>query len=150
YQSRYLEQYFGKARLRDLGLVSSEGRHTIPVENDVPAGALAVTANYYEFIPVDEIDSVSPTVLEGHELEVDRDYFLLRTTSSGYYRFNIGDIVRCRGFLGEAPLLEFLQKGDRCADLEGEKVTEHQFVEAAGTAASELAIRLGYVTVVPW
>jgi hypothetical protein len=87
--------------------------------------------------------------LEGYELEVDRDYYIILTTYSGYYRFNIGDIVRCRGFIGQAPLLEFLQKGDRCGDLEGEKVTEHQFLEAASGAARELGIRLGFITAVP-
>ena len=91
----------------------------------------------------------SPTALEGHELIEGHDYYLLMTTSSGYYRFNIGDIVRCRGFVGQAPKLEFLQKGDRCGDLEGEKVTEHQFVQAASEAAGDLGIRLGYVTAVP-
>ena len=71
------------------------------------------------------------------------------TTSAGYYRFHIGDLVRCRGFVGEAPVLEFLQKADRCGDLEGEKVTEHQLIQAAGSAAGELGIRLGYLTAVP-
>jgi hypothetical protein len=149
YQSRYLADSFGAAPLRDLGLVSSEGRHTIPVENNTLAGVLAVATNYYEFVPVAEIDDASPTVLEGHELVEGQEYFILMTTPSGYYRFNIGDIVCCRGFLGEAPLLEFLQKGDRCADLEGEKVTEHQFVQAASEAAADLGIRLGYITAVP-
>jgi hypothetical protein len=149
YQSRYLADVFGDSPLRDLGLVSSEGRHTIPVENNTPAGVLAVNSNYYEFVPVAEIDDPCPTVLEAHELEEGQSYYLLMTTASGYYRFNIGDIVCCRGYLGEAPLLEFLQKGDRCADLEGEKVTEHQFIQAASDAAADLGIRLGYITAVP-
>jgi hypothetical protein len=149
YQSRYLSDLFGDSPLRDLGLVSSEGRHTIPVENNTPAGVLAVNSNYYEFVPVAEIDDPSPTVLEAHELEEGQNYYLLMTTASGYYRFNIGDIVACRGYHGEAPLIEFLQKGDRCADLEGEKVTEHQFIQAASDAAADLGIRLGYITAVP-
>lgn len=150
YQARYLPEYFGASPLRDLGLVSSEGRHTIPLADNTPAGVLAVTANYYEFVPVNEIEAASPIVLEGHELEEGHDYYLLMTTSSGYYRFNIGDIVRCRGFVGQTPLIEFLQKGDRCGDLEGEKITEHQFMEAAGEAGRTLGIRIGYVTAVPW
>lgn len=149
FQSRYLSHYFGESPLREMGLVSSEGRHTIPIADDKPEGVLAATSNYYEFVPVAEIDSPDTRALEGHELEIDADYFMLMTTSSGYYRFNIGDIVRCRGFVGEAPLLEFLQKGDRCADLEGEKVTEIQFVQVADQVAHELGIRPRYVTVVP-
>ncbi len=149
YQARYLAEYFGDVPLRDLGLVSSEGRHTIPLHDGKPEGVLAITTHYYEFVPVGEIDSLQPTVLEGHELEIGRDYYLLMTTSSGYYRFNIGDIMRCHGFVGEAPVLEFLQKGDRCGDLEGEKVTEHQFVQAADKVAGSLGIKLTYITTVP-
>jgi hypothetical protein len=149
YQARYLHEHFPRSPLRDLGLVSSEGRHTIPIEDNSPAGVLSASANFYEFVPVGEIDGNSPAALEGHELVEGQDYYLLMTTSAGYYRFNIGDIVRCRGFVGQAPLLEFLQKGDRCGDLEGEKVTEHQFMEAAGLAAGDLGLRLGHVTAVP-
>ena len=149
YQAKYLPEYFGDCPMRDQGLVSSEGRHTIPIEDGKPQGVLAITTGYYEFVPVAEIDSAQPVALECHELEVDRDYYIVMTTYSGYFRFNIGDIVRCRGFVGQAPLLEFLQKGDRCGDLEGEKVTEHQFLEAASAAAVELGIRLGFVTAVP-
>lgn len=149
YQARYLSEVFGKAPLRDQGLVSSEGRHTIPIEDDKPQGVLSFTSAFYEFVPVEEVDAAAPVVLEGHELEVDRDYYLVMTTYSGYFRFNIGDIVRCRGFAGQAPLLEFLQKGERCGDLEGEKVTERQVLDAADHAAQTLGIRLGYVTAVP-
>ena len=149
YQARYLPEYFGDVPMRDQGLVSSEGRHTIPLEDHKPQGPLAVSNGFYEFVAVEEIDSSQPIALEGHELEVDRDYYIVMTTYSGYFRFNIGDIVRCRGFMGEAPVLEFRQKGDRCGDLEGEKVTEHQFLEAASDAAVQIGIRLGYVTAVP-
>jgi GH3 auxin-responsive promoter len=149
YQAKYLPEYFGDCPMRDQGLVSSEGRHTIPIEDDKPQGVLSIQTGFYEFVPVAEIDSPQPVALEGHELEVDRDYFIVMTTYSGYFRFNIGDIVRCRGFVGQAPMLEFLQKGDRCGDLEGEKVTEHQFLESAGAAAQLLGIRLGFVTAVP-
>lgn len=149
FQSRYLARYFGASPLRDMGLVSSEGRHTIPLEDGLPQGVLAATANFYEFVPVEEIHSATPLALEGHELHEGRDYFMLMSTSSGYYRFNIGDIVRCHGFVGEAPLLEFLQKGDRCADLEGEKVTELQFIQAADKAAAELGLSPEYITAVP-
>ncbi len=149
YQSRYLPEYFGNSPLRDQGLVSSEGRHTIPLVNGKPEGVLSIQTGFYEFLPVNESNSSQPTVLEGHELEIDCDYHLLLTTFSGYFRFHIGDVVRCRGFVGEAPVLEFLQKSDRCGDLEGEKVTEHQFLDAATGAATELGLHPSYMTAVP-
>jgi hypothetical protein len=149
YQARYLPEYYGNGARRDQGLVSSEGRHTIPIQDEVAQGVLAINNGFYEFIPLAADGGDAGEALEGHELEIDRDYSLVMTTYSGYYRFRIGDIVRCRGFLGEAPLLEFLQKEDRCGDLEGEKVTEHQFLTAASEAALRLGILLSYVTAVP-
>lgn len=148
YQSKYLPEYFGGSPTRDQGLVSSEGRHTIPIEDEKPEGVLAINSAYYEFIPVAD-DSPQPTVLEAHELQPGSDYHLVMTTFSGYFRFRIGDVVRCHRHIGQAPVLEFLQKGDRCGDLEGEKVTEHQFLTAASNAALDRGIRLGPVTAIP-
>lgn len=149
YQSRYIADYFGASPLRDMGLVSSEGRHTIPIQDDVPEGVPSLTSGYYEYIPVPEINSSDPTVLQGHELVETEQYYLLMTTSAGYYRFSIGDIVRCNGFVGQAPLLEFIQKGTRVGDLEGEKTTEIQILESAHLAADGLGIKIGLFTGVP-
>lgn len=149
FQIRYVPDYYGNVPLRDMGLVSSEGRHTVPLEDGRPEGVPALGAGAYEFVPVDEIDNSQPTALEGHELIEGRDYYLVMTTSAGYYRFHIGDIVRCNGFIGEAPLLEFVQKGTRVGDLEGEKLTEHQVLEGAHRAAAALGISLGMFTAVP-
>ena len=150
YQKTALPKYFGDVPMRDMGLVSSEGRHTIPIEDHKPEGVPSIVSGYYEFVPVEEIDAPQPTALGGHELEVDRDYYLLMTTAGGFSRFNIGDIVRCRGFVGQAPLLDFIQKGDRVGDLEGEKLTEHQVLECAHAASQAVGARLTEVTAVPF
>lgn len=149
FQSRYLADYFGPSPMRDMGLVSSEGRHTIPLEDSKPEGVPSIGAGYYEFLPLDEHGIAASHALEGHELTEGCDYRLLITNSAGYFRFDIGDTIRCRGFRGQAPLLEFRQKFDRVGDLEGEKVTEHQIVEAAHRAAQQLGLNLGLITGVP-
>jgi hypothetical protein len=149
YQSRYLSQYFGNSPLRDMGLVSSEGRHTIPLEDTYPHGIPALDAGYYEFLPKGQDPAKSSSTVPAHELDMDQEYRLIMTTSAGYYRFDIGDLVKCKGFVGQAPLLEFIQKADRVADLEGEKVTEHQVLEAAHHAAKSLDIKLGLLSAIP-
>ena len=149
FQSRYLADYFGASPLRDMGLVSSEGRHTIPLEDGKPEGVPSLGAGFYEFLPLDEQGNAAAEALEGHELTEGQDYRLLITNSAGYFRFDIGDTIRCRGFRGQAPLVEFRQKYDRVGDLEGEKVTEHQIVEAAHRAAQHLGVSLGLITGVP-
>ncbi|HRA88400.1 MAG TPA: GH3 auxin-responsive promoter family protein [Planctomycetaceae bacterium] len=149
FPSRYLHEFFGESPLRDMGLVSSEGRHTIPFLDDHPFGVPSFNAGLYEFMPLAEADSRQPTVLEGHELTEGEDYRLVFSNSAGYFRFDIGDIVRCRGFAGQAPQIEFIQKSDRVGDLEGEKLTEHQITEGAHNAARSLGINLGLLTAVP-
>jgi hypothetical protein len=149
FRARDLSTYYGDVPRRDVGLVSTEGHHTIPLCDGSPEGVLAISGNYYEFVPVDEMQSDRPTALECHELEPGREYFVLVTTSSGLYRYDLGDVVRCTGYVGQAPLLEFLHKGLHYSDLEGEKVSEYQVVQAVTTASHELGLRLDYFTAVP-
>lgn len=149
YQARNLGQYYGKTPSRDLGLISTEGRHTIPLEDGRPEGVLAVDGAYYEFIPLSECGSENPQVLECHELQPGADYSLVMTTSSGFYRFEIGDIVRCTGYCGQAPVLQFLNKSGQCTDLEGEKISGFQVSNAVAVAAAELALSLDRFMAVP-
>lgn len=149
YQSRYLSDYFGDSPCRDMGLVSSEGRHSIPLQDSDPWGVPSLGSGFYEFIPAEEASSSHPTTLDGRDLEVGAQYRLVMSTAAGYYRFDIGDIVKCRGFHGEAPHLEFIQKSARVGDLEGEKLTEHQVIEGAHKAASRANLELSLITAVP-
>ena len=129
----YLQQfpeYFGDVPVRDIGLLASEGRMSIPIADGTPAGILDVTGNFYEFIPIEETDSADPTVLQAHELEVGREYEILLTTDAGFYRYRIGDVVRVADFFGPTPMIEFLHKGANTCSLTGEKLTEQQAVLA--------------------
>ena len=122
---------------------------TIPLRDGTPAGMLDFYHHYFEFIPVDERESASPTVLEGHELQVGRDYFIVLTTSGGLYRYDIHDVVRCVGFEGQAPLIEFLNKGKSFSNLTGEKVSEHHVVRAVEKSFRELNLPIEVFTLAP-
>jgi len=127
---RQLQRFYGEAPIRDLGLLASEGRMSIPVEDGTPAGVLDVTTHYFEFIPEAEIDRPSPTVLGAHEVEAGKDYYIVPTTKAGLYRYHISDLVRVTGFFHQTPLFEFLGKGSRFANLTGEKLSEHHVTQA--------------------
>jgi hypothetical protein len=127
---RQLKNYYGDAPVRDLGLLASEGRMSIPVEDATPAGVLDVTTHYFEFIPEGEIDRASPTVLGAHEVEEGKHYYIVPTTKAGLYRYHISDLVRVAGFFHKTPLIEFLGKGSRFANLTGEKLSEHHVTQA--------------------
>ncbi|MCK4659491.1 MAG: GH3 auxin-responsive promoter family protein [Phycisphaerae bacterium] len=127
---RQFSEYFGDTPVRDIGLLASEGRMSIPITDGTPAGVLDVGANFFEFIPIEEIDRPNPTVLRAHQVQVGSEYEILLTTDAGFYRYRIGDVVQVVGFLGPTPLIEFLHKGANTSSLTGEKLTERQVVLA--------------------
>ncbi len=144
-----VRELYGGCAFRDHGLSASEGRMTIPMEDESNQGLLDFTTNYFEFIPEAEYDSADPTVLEAHELQEGQAYYILLTTSSGLFRYDIRDVVRCGGFEGEVPLLEFLHKGAHCSNVTGEKLTESQVAKAVGDAFQQLGQPLDNVMLVP-
>lgn len=144
-----LQDYYGQAALRDHGLSASEGRMTIPLRDGTSCGMLDYVHHYYEFIPEEEIDSSQPTVLEAHELQPGKHYFILLTTSAGLYRYDIHDVVRCDGFEGQVPLLTFLNKGAHFSSLTGEKLSEFQVVTAVQRGFAECGLPVESFTVAP-
>jgi len=144
-------QYFGDTPVRDIGLLASEGRMSITMQDDTPAGILDVTSSFYEFIPAPQIDKPDPDCLRSHEVEVGRDYFVVLTSSAGLYRYSIGDQIRVVGFEGQAPIIEFLNKGEHISSLTGEKLSEHQAVSAINQAAASAGLKIGnYVLSPQW
>lgn len=131
------EDYFGSVPVRDIGLLASEGRMTIPLTDGTSSGVLAVQCGFFEFIPESEYGDDRATVVRADDLEPGRSYYILLTTSGGLYRYDIGDVVRCDGMyespLGgtRTPMLSFLHKGSHIASVTGEKLSEHQVVSAA-------------------
>jgi hypothetical protein len=144
-----LKQYYGRVPVRDHGLSASEGRITIPFRDGTSAGVLDYTSQYFEFIPEEEHDRPNPTVLEAHELIPGRNYFVLLTTSSGFYRYDIHDVVRCVGKEGDAPVLEFLNKGSHFSSITGEKISENQVALGIRRAFEELGLDLETFTIAP-
>jgi len=144
-----MRQYYGNVPVRDHGLSASEGRMTIPLEDETSAGLLDVQSHFFEFIPEEEQDSPRPLTLLSHELEVDRNYLILLTTASGLYRYNIRDVVCCRGYHGETPILEFLHKGAHLSNLTGEKLSESQVVAAVSAARRQMNADTGDFTISP-
>lgn len=144
-----LPESYGEVAVRDHGLSASEGRMTIPIADGTSAGLLDFYHHYFEFIPVEEHGQLSPNILEGHELQEGRDYYILLTTSGGLYRYDIHDVVRCVGFRGEAPLLQFLNKGKNFSNLTGEKLSEYQVVRAVEKSIAELGLPMEFFAVAP-
>ena len=144
-----LKQVYDGIVIRDHGLHASEGRMTLPLHDATSSGLLEIQTHFFEFLPLAEAAASSPVVLEAHELQHGEEYFILLTTSSGLYRYNIRDVVRCTGFYGATPLLEFRHKGAHISSITGEKLTESQVVEAVNAAATQCSISPDLFTLTP-
>jgi hypothetical protein len=148
---RNFPEYFGDKPVRDVGLIASEGRMTIPIEDGTPAGILDFRHHYFEFIPEDQVERDQPETVGATELIEGRNYFVVMSTAGGLHRYHIHDLVRCVGFVGKAPLIEFLNKGAHISSLSGEKLSEHQVVAAVEAAQRSLGLRLkSYLLLPTW
>jgi hypothetical protein len=144
-------EYFGETPVRDVGLIASEGRMTIPIEDGTPAGLLDIRHHYFEFIPEEQADRDEPEAVEAIDLIEGRNYFIVLTTAGGLYRYNISDLVRCVGFYGKTPLIEFLNKGAHYSSLTGEKLSEHQAISAVEAAQRSVGLHLkSYLLAPTW
>ncbi|HKQ49490.1 MAG TPA: GH3 auxin-responsive promoter family protein [Phycisphaerae bacterium] len=143
-------RYFGDVPARDIGLIASEGRMSIPVDDHTPAGILAVTSQFFEFIPASEYGGSNPTVVRSHELTIDEEYFIVLTNASGLYRYDLGDRIRVVRRVGEAPLIEFLSRDAHSSSMAGEKLTEDQVVAAMEAASPATGKIVDFVLAPRW
>ncbi len=135
-----LVEWYGEIPVRDVGLLASEGRVSIPIDDGSPAGVLDVGAGFFEFIPVENFDQPNPETILAHELEPGREYAVVLTNRSGLLRYRLDDVIRVGPSLGRTPLVEFLYRGGRVASVAGEKLTENQMAAAVSSACARLGI----------
>jgi hypothetical protein len=146
---RHYPRYYGSAPVRDVGLIASEGRMTIPFADGTASGVLDVTSHYFEFLPEAEADRPQPVVVAAHEVEEGKTYFILPTTAFGLYRYHISDLVRVTGFYNGTPLVEFLSKGSHFSSLTGEKLSEYHVSRAMVQALHDCDLTLTAYSLAP-
>jgi hypothetical protein len=142
-------EYYGDVPSRDLGLIASEGRMSVPISDDGSSGILDIESNFFEFIPEDQEESENPDTLLCTELETGKRYFIVLTTASGLYRYNIYDLIEVTGFHNGTPLITFLNKGRHMSSLTGEKIHESQVVEAVHHASEGIGQTIEAFTLCP-
>ena len=136
---------WGSIPRRCLGLRASEGTFSIPLRDGDPSGVLALGGHAMEFIPAVDgpVQPESPTLLAG-QLEEGGLYRLVITTSGGFYRYDLGDLVRVTGFRKRTPEIMFERRAGAVLSATGEKVTEDQVVGAMETAATNGPLLNGF------
>jgi GH3 auxin-responsive promoter len=111
-----IQRAFPGVAIQDKGLLATEGVVSIPIERYQGCVA-AVTSHFLEFL-----NPRSGTCCLVSDLEEGVEYSVILTTGGGFWRYQLGDRVRVRGFAKRTPILEFIGKEDCVSDLRGEKL----------------------------
>lgn len=121
---------------RDLGLLASEGRLTVPVQDGTAAGVLAIDTAFFEFVPEQDLEpgAPKPPVRLAHELTDGHRYGVVITGSNGLWRYDLNDVVEVCGFHGRTPKLAFVRKGRDMLNITGEKLHLNHVQAALGAA----------------
>jgi len=139
-----LDKYFGRIPIRDFGCLSTETRSSIPITDAGAGGILAISTNFYEFVPKEDMHKADRRAVLCDRLEKDKEYLLIVTTPGGLYRYDTDDVIRVDGFFNKTPVIEFIQKGLNAISLSGEKLYESHISEAINAANNKLKLAIKF------
>lgn len=134
--------YFGDTPI--FGGIYSSAEATFGVYHDFNSdGAiLAIESGFFEFIPPDQWEVDQPKTLLPHEVKVGEYYRILVTNYSGFYRYDIGDVVEVVGFYEQAPLITFRHRMGGLLSSTTEKTTEFHATQVMQRLQQEFSLPL--------
>lgn len=97
--------------------------------------------HHFEFVDMEELDNPDKKYLQIFELEVGKRYSIFVTTLAGLYRYNMNDMIEVTGMCNTVPTIQFVQKINGIISMTGEKLHEHQFMDAVKMAEDETGIK---------
>jgi hypothetical protein len=109
-----LKNLFPHAQFEAKGLWATEGVVTIPYRGQFP---LAANSHFYEFIVAE-----TKEILPSWQLSIGMKVSPLLTTGSGFFRYQLNDLLLVDGFVNNTPSLKFLGRMNE-VDLVGEKIS---------------------------
>jgi hypothetical protein len=140
-----------KTPVLDFGYVSSEVLSTDVMVPGNGGSVLAIESGFYEFVRYEDEESGEPEYLMTHQLEIGGRYFIYVTTFSGLYRYDMNDVIEVVDFFNKTPVIKFLFKGKGITNMQGEKLSEAQFIEAVEMTAKKTGMKhdffIGYADV---
>ena len=130
-----------------LGYVSSESTIAAQLHEDEPSYLLLPFSGFYEFIPVDSEASETPLPMD--QLEAGKEYELVLTNLSGFYRYRINDVIRVTGFHNNCPMIVFAYRKNQLVNMYGEKMADSVVQSAVQALSEESGTRILEYSVYP-
>ena len=124
YYLHEMDEAFGQRQHFEFPISASEGVFAVPCRANQAGGTLAITSHFLEFLPDAPDGSSSAQALRADQLDVGAEYRVVVTNSSGFYRYDMEDIVRVTSLFRRTPVIQFIAKKDRQVSVSNERLTE--------------------------
>ncbi|MEM9450224.1 MAG: GH3 auxin-responsive promoter family protein [Cyanobacteria bacterium P01_E01_bin.6] len=116
--------YFGDTPVFGGTYASAEATYGIHRGFNTDSVMLALESGFYEFIPEDQWDVENPKTVLPWNVTVGDRYRIVVTNYSGFYRYDVGDVVEIEGFTGTTPRFIFRYRYGGMISASTEKTTE--------------------------
>ncbi|MDO5329377.1 MAG: GH3 auxin-responsive promoter family protein [Coriobacteriia bacterium] len=133
-----LKTYIGDTDIFYVGLMASEGIFTYPLDINSTKAVPCPDFMFYEFLPAGTNNTEEIVTIDN--LEIGKEYEIITTNLSGFYRYRMGDVVRVSGMYKNTPILEFVHRINYNVSIFGEKTGEDMFNDAIAAVEKKLGI----------
>lgn len=102
----------------------------------------ALETSFIEFIPESEWETDQPTTVLPSEVTVGDRYRIVVSNYSGFYRYDVGDVVEIAGFHGAMPHFTFRHRRGGMISSTTEKTTEFHVSQVMQILQQKLGVKL--------
>ena len=128
FYAKKLRRYIGEdLPMHYLGYTATEAFMAVPIELNSYDYVILPQNGFYEFRPIDQ--EGYDNLLTIKDLEVGKEYEIILTNMSGFYRYRIMDVVKVTGYYNQSPMITFQYRLNQIANISGEKVSSLAFDE---------------------
>lgn len=135
--AQQLQNLFPDVAFQGKGLLATEACITFPVYRS-SADYMFIPAYTSHFLEFQKENTAEVKLL--HELKEGETYEVIVTTGGGFYRYRLFDLVKCNGYFGKLPVLDFLGKTNIVSDIAGEKLHEAHVQQVLNAVLIEMGI----------
>ncbi|WP_414620350.1 GH3 auxin-responsive promoter family protein [Calothrix sp. CCY 0018] len=139
---QHFPDYFGDTPIFGGVYGSAEATFSVYPKFNSEGGILAIESGFFEFIPEEQWEEENPKTLLATEVQANKLYRILVTSYSGFYRYDIGDVVQVLGFYNQAPLIAFRYRRGGLLSSTTEKTTESHTIQVMQALHKEFNLRL--------
>jgi len=135
-------KYFGHTPIFGGIYASAEATYGIHRDFNTDSVLLALNSGFYEFIPEHQWETTNPKTVLPWEVTPGDRYRIVVTNYSGFYRYDVGDVVEIDGFEGNTPRFTFRHRRGGVISSTTEKTTEYHVVQTMQRLQQEFAVQL--------